>query len=249
MASSRSSWRLGSLLPWQTLHSRVSERDVRGNSPLDIWNCLEEMMGGLPFQGSSLPEPPTAARLRFILEGDEDFWRHGGFADTRIRDWIVSRSLEMDECPPRPIDTRAVFNKCKREVFKPKSRGIRGKSTAEQQEDCPVCLEKFVVDQDLYSLPCNHKFHRDCLTPWIQSNHGDCPCCRADILKPKSKPASSTASATSNSGRINDRPSSSFTTSSNSSINGRSGRREEDDIISVLAAMEAALDRLGLSTY
>eukprot|EP01018_Ginkgo_biloba_P004123 Gb_25302 [translate_table: standard] len=54
------------------------------------------------------------------------------------------------------------------------------KFRASEQEDCPVCLESFQPDQMLIHLPCSHRFHSDCLVPWLDSN-SHCPYCREKI--------------------------------------------------------------------
>jgi hypothetical protein len=55
------------------------------------------------------------------------------------------------------------------------------------QEDCPVCLEKFLAGQGLLALPCNHRFHPNCLIPWLEG-HEQCPYCRARITEGSSTP-------------------------------------------------------------
>lgn len=49
-----------------------------------------------------------------------------------------------------------------------------------EQEECAVCLEKFMSGETLMSLPCNHRFHSGCLVPWLVNN-SQCPCCRAAV--------------------------------------------------------------------
>ena len=48
--------------------------------------------------------------------------------------------------------------------------------------DCSVCLEDFVVGDELMILPCHHNFHSTCAKEWLKSNHS-CPLCRADIYE------------------------------------------------------------------
>ena len=40
---------------------------------------------------------------------------------------------------------------------------------------CSICLQE--CDDTASTLPCNHKFHSDCLVPWLWQ-HGSCPNCR-----------------------------------------------------------------------
>ncbi|XP_027339075.1 probable E3 ubiquitin-protein ligase RHY1A isoform X2 [Abrus precatorius] len=73
------------------------------------------------------------------------------------------------------------------EVYGSKKRGSRKLSwikwswKASEQEDCAVCLESFRVGETLINLPCAHRFHSNCLKPWLENN-SHCPCCRTTIL-------------------------------------------------------------------
>ncbi|KAK1309960.1 hypothetical protein QJS10_CPA08g00306 [Acorus calamus] len=46
---------------------------------------------------------------------------------------------------------------------------------------CAVCLDGFGAEQDVTRLPCSHRYHSDCLMPWL-TKHSDCPCCRKVVL-------------------------------------------------------------------
>ncbi|WYZ37507.1 hypothetical protein EsH8_II_001013 [Colletotrichum jinshuiense] len=53
------------------------------------------------------------------------------------------------------------------------------------QEDehlgCTICTEDFNVGEDVRVLPCNHKFHPNCVDPWLVNVSGTCPLCRLDL--------------------------------------------------------------------
>ncbi|CUS10909.1 unnamed protein product, partial [Tuber aestivum] len=49
------------------------------------------------------------------------------------------------------------------------------------QVRCPVCQEDFEQGQDLRVLPCRHRFHPDCIDPWLLNVTGSCPLCRIDL--------------------------------------------------------------------
>lgn len=40
---------------------------------------------------------------------------------------------------------------------------------------CSVCVEDFEKGQDLRVLPCKHKFHPECIDPWLLNVSGTCP--------------------------------------------------------------------------
>lgn len=46
---------------------------------------------------------------------------------------------------------------------------------------CSICTEDFSVGQDVRVLPCNHKYHPQCVDPWLVNVSGTCPLCRLDL--------------------------------------------------------------------
>lgn len=50
--------------------------------------------------------------------------------------------------------------------------------------DCAICQEEFCIGDSFVPLPCSethvHKFHKDCIVPWLRRNK-TCPVCRATI--------------------------------------------------------------------
>ncbi|OJD33120.1 ring finger domain [Diplodia corticola] len=46
---------------------------------------------------------------------------------------------------------------------------------------CTICTEEFEPGQDVRLLPCNHKFHPECIDPWLLNVSGTCPLCRIDL--------------------------------------------------------------------
>jgi len=45
-------------------------------------------------------------------------------------------------------------------------------------EDCAICYEP--LEQELYTLNCQHQYHRDCITRWLHTKP-TCPLCRAPV--------------------------------------------------------------------
>lgn len=40
---------------------------------------------------------------------------------------------------------------------------------------CSVCTDDFVKGQDIRVLPCDHRFHPECIDPWLLNVSGTCP--------------------------------------------------------------------------
>lgn len=57
---------------------------------------------------------------------------------------------------------------------------------AEGHLGCSICTEDFHKGEELRVLPCNHKFHPDCVDPWLLNVSGTCPLCRIDLRPPTS---------------------------------------------------------------
>ncbi|EPS73396.1 hypothetical protein M569_01360, partial [Genlisea aurea] len=79
----------------------------------------------------------------------------------------------------------------KRRGAKMRHSWFRSNWKSSEQADCAVCLEAFATadggDGDgeaVMQLPCGHRFHGQCLRPWLERN-ADCPCCRMKLLSKK----------------------------------------------------------------
>lgn len=40
---------------------------------------------------------------------------------------------------------------------------------------CSICTEDFTLGEDVRVLPCNHKYHPQCVDPWLVNVSGTCP--------------------------------------------------------------------------
>ena len=54
-------------------------------------------------------------------------------------------------------------------------------STHPDNLGCSICTEDFEAGQDQRVLPCDHRFHPECVDPWLLNVSGTCPLCRIDL--------------------------------------------------------------------
>lgn len=82
---------------------------------------------------------------------------------------------------PKQIVHKKHFQKENQDIqHKKVITNIGGKKQLTQNEehdnhDCSICLETITDDES--KTPCNHHFHRTCITQWL-NNHNTCPNCR-----------------------------------------------------------------------
>ncbi|KAI9828020.1 MAG: hypothetical protein M1832_003547 [Thelocarpon impressellum] len=77
---------------------------------------------------------------------------------------------------------------------------IQGTAGATEAKDeglgCSICTEDFVKGEDVRVLPCSHKYHPECIDPWLLNVSGTCPLCRVDLRPDASASGTSPASPT-----------------------------------------------------
>jgi hypothetical protein len=59
--------------------------------------------------------------------------------------------------------------------------------TVDDQLVCPICVDEWQDGDDIRILPCDgrHRFHRECIDPWLLNVSSLCPLCRWDLSKSK----------------------------------------------------------------
>ncbi|KAK9055136.1 hypothetical protein SSX86_026218 [Deinandra increscens subsp. villosa] len=73
------------------------------------------------------------------------------------------------------------------EIFRSKKNGLNwGKKwlrwkSLDEQDECAICLDQVKRSEKIAQLRCAHRFHSECLLPWLEST-AHCPCCRATVF-------------------------------------------------------------------
>lgn len=68
-------------------------------------------------------------------------------------------------------------------AFDKRSHSTLDKRTARHDFSmCGICLEDYTDGEHLLELPCGHKYHPQCIGPWLTEQSTHCPICRADVL-------------------------------------------------------------------
>jgi hypothetical protein len=96
-----------------------------------------------------------------------------------------------------------------------------------EEKACTICLETFLVGEQVVATPCNHMFHQGCIAPWVKG-HGTCPVCRSALCERRNTVTGNTTT---------------------SSSNGEDGEDVDLDLVAMMRAMEEAFSRFRLSDF
>ncbi|KAJ3697495.1 hypothetical protein LUZ61_001200 [Rhynchospora tenuis] len=145
---------------------------------------------------SSMAEPALAARIRleerlrggasaqqsnfssrwsqFMRDGANTSRQQSTTAPTTMTTTTTSTSNETTQRVNRVGDTHTP---------PPAPDSPLLKRLASRGDDlCAVCLEEVTgkKKKKVMRLPCSHKYHSECVLPWLAA-HPDCPCCRTAV--------------------------------------------------------------------
>ncbi|KAG2220047.1 hypothetical protein INT45_012223 [Circinella minor] len=62
-------------------------------------------------------------------------------------------------------------------------RKFRREKILQDHAECAICLEDYVDDDTLRTLPCRHEFHTTCVDAWLTTHKKFCPICKHDICR------------------------------------------------------------------
>jgi len=103
----------------------------------------------------------SAGRMRLNNIPDFDNMSYEEICDWESQQGKVNVGARPDEIAGLPI------TKCSEKI-------------AKDGEQCPICMEKYQVGEDIKILPCTHLFHPQCIDKWFEGSR-KCPVCKHDI--------------------------------------------------------------------
>ncbi|CAG8466159.1 785_t:CDS:2 [Acaulospora morrowiae] len=51
-------------------------------------------------------------------------------------------------------------------------------------QECAICLDEYIDEDELRIMPCKHEFHVACIDSWLTTRKKFCPFCKRDICSP-----------------------------------------------------------------
>ncbi|XP_062182557.1 uncharacterized protein LOC133886757 [Phragmites australis] len=119
--------------------------------------------------------PPSLSRWsRLIRERDgRATSRHRNRQEQQQQEDILATGAELWPPPPPPPNPAIL-----EEAAASTGRRAELRRTLSKVDLCAVCLDEVRERQQRVTrLPCSHKYHSECVLPWL-AIQPDCPCCR-----------------------------------------------------------------------
>jgi hypothetical protein len=152
---------------------------------LGIARALSLLLGGHPPHppesgDQTRPADPLAALLASlgVLQGNPADYVN----DQRSLDDLLSQLMDQAQGGVTGMSEQQVDHLQLVQVFPPST------------DDCAICQDEFIDPKDVSRkpvfarmLPCEHKYHDECIRPWLRRN-GTCPICRKNVLEPQQEP-------------------------------------------------------------
>ncbi|XP_030452168.1 E3 ubiquitin-protein ligase RDUF1-like isoform X1 [Syzygium oleosum] len=130
-----------------------------------------------PDRELSFSFPPEGSGVNPNLDSDPVFVIEGDYVDTDEIFAAVAQQILRNEIARRgdsPASARVV------EDLPLFTVGKEGLGTGDGV--CAVCKDMFVEGEKVKVLPCVHRYHQDCILPWLRM-HNTCPVCRFELPK------------------------------------------------------------------
>ena len=141
-------------------------------------------------QEATAPKPPSADRdiemnSSETPKADETEATTNGPSVVKESEAVAgNEAADTDSEEPANGDKKSENPAEGAEAAAPASHG-HGHNADGTQEDgtlgCSICTDDFNRGEEVRVLPCSHKFHPECVDPWLLNVSGTCPLCRIDL--------------------------------------------------------------------
>ncbi|XP_072901400.1 E3 ubiquitin-protein ligase DZIP3-like isoform X2 [Hemitrygon akajei] len=165
-------------------HTGAAARKVASVGGIRGKNSFERIMEKLStyypqFTRSSLTDYLKEVRLSnggslSGLSYDEIINKVAGLVESKLS----ARSNRSQNNPPQT----SVWHSSRQQGFKP----WEGAAALSEEDPCVICHEELTAESMLI-LPCAHKFHSQCIEPWLNEQR-TCPTCRLHVVLPREFP-------------------------------------------------------------
>lgn len=83
---------------------------------------------------------------------------------------------------PRGINRQVQETVLRCHTYQVPSHGTSRASSKSRPHElqCPVCQDDVKVGEKVAVLPCDHAFHKECISPWLERDR-TCPTCRREV--------------------------------------------------------------------
>ncbi|XP_062906675.1 E3 ubiquitin-protein ligase DZIP3-like isoform X1 [Mobula hypostoma] len=165
-------------------HSGGAARDVASAGGIRGKNSFERIMEKLStyypqFTRNSLTDYLKEVRLS-----------NGGSLSGLSYDEIINKVARLVESKLSEKSNRGQNNPSKTSVWhSSRQQGFKpweGAAALSEEDPCVICHEELTAESMLI-LPCAHKFHSQCIEPWLNEQR-TCPTCRLHVVLPREFP-------------------------------------------------------------
>ncbi|KAL1204895.1 E3 ubiquitin-protein ligase SIRP1 [Cardamine amara subsp. amara] len=151
--------------------------DQNNDGEIDINGQLEEIRRILSRHSAEIVNLAEGIRARLLIESEtnENNIDTASVPPVSLGDYFIGPGYEM--LLQRLAETDLNNKYGTPPATKEAVEALATVKIDERLLQCTVCIDDFEIGMEAKEMPCEHKFHSDCLLPWLEL-HSSCPVCR-----------------------------------------------------------------------